>query len=492
MGAAAPQQQQGPQRPPQQMGPPPPRQQQGPPPPPAATQGKFRGYMQEHGGQIGDALMAMGANMLSQGPSDMPVGFGTMIGQGAQAGLKAYDTSVDRKTAKEREEERVKRQGILDKRATTTFQNQQKDRTRNQGRQDVQDEQASQTFANQQTTFDRTSTTYDQTNILFDQGQIDRAEKMRRDNANWTRQQDQFKAMGDVDLSGLNDAQKTLFGPIMQYMDPNTVGQYFNDVGEEDTIDLMTTDMKNANAIARAELPDGTPQEQQARAAEILSAKMIKPLSQINMENTPGAKGNELYSQDVGKMATSSRKTLGLLNQFESSMEGVNMGPFTDILQMGSTGAGQIANLLGMGEAFSQEKIDSLFQSDSGKAAVAEAIGNQLALEMTNQLAGQISEKELAFAIASIPGIMKTQEGNKMLIAMLRGKAQKDMDRAMYIENQRDDSARLPGKIRAMGMQWDQDNPLEVRDKEGNYTAYGQTLVDAGLFGDADDGWEDE
>lgn len=440
----------------------------------------------------GDALTQMGLALMSQKSSTMPTSFGQAMGQAATAGFEKFGESVDERRELTQEEEMLERQRLLFEQAQkdrlTQNQYTREDRAREFARQKVADQRAATEFA-------RSGTTYDQNNILFDQGQIDRAEKMRRDNANWERQQEQYKAMTDIDLSGLNPEQQKIFGNILPYMDPNTVGQYFNDIGEEEAaIDMTTTDMKNALFVARAQNPDATEAELSQMAGDIVQQKMIKPQTQVNTMNSPGSKGNQTYSDDLMKKAESSRETLSMLNQFAQVSEGVNTGRLGELIQESASGANQVFRILGMGESWPQERIDKFFETEAGRGSVAQAIGSRLALEMTNQLAGQISEKELAFAINAMPGLMQTPEGNKMIIALLGAKAEQDINRARWVEEQRDpETGALPGRIRAMTMAWDEKNKLKVYDENNNLTDYGMKMREAGLLNPGDDdGWEDD
>lgn len=499
MGAQAPQPTPNQKRP--QQGPQPPRQQMGPPPPPQQTNkpGGFKNFYANNKGSIGDALMAMGTSMMSQETSTMPTSFGQALGQGATAGIERFGESRKEKEAREERERIKKRQEILQKRDDERFKWESKDRLRQQKREDVSDERAAETFEQQKVTFGRSGTTYDQQNIMFDMNLEDLAEKRRRGEITWAQEQqdrnrimDQYgrvdaarKAMQDVDLSGLNEEEQSILGAVSGVVSPEVWTQYAMGAAEDpEMVSMMTNDMKNAMFVARARNPNATQEDVEAFAAGVVSDKMSKPETQINLENTPGAKGNELYSQGVMEKAQSSEETYNLLSQFETGQEGVNVGFFADLIQDGATGFGQIAQTIGplIGLEYTQDEIDAALKTDSGRAAVVEGIGNRLALEMTNQLAGQISEKELAFAIKSMPSLLNTAEGNKMLIAVLKGKAQLDMDRAMYVESLRDENGKLPGRIRHMTLKWNKENKLRVRDDEGRYTPYGQTLVDVGLF----------
>jgi hypothetical protein len=303
-------------------------------------------------------------------------------------------------------------------------------------------------------------------------------------------------AMAQADLSGMSEANQKIFGPIVPFMDPNTVAQYLD--ADEESVDMMTGDIKNAMFIAKSMNPEGTQADWDQATAKILEVGNRPPVTNVNTMNSPGRKGNEDYSNEIMKTAESSRVTKGLLEQFAAASPGVQTGYIGDLVQKGASGMRQVAELVGLGDTIGMERIDEMLQTDSTGGAVLQAIGSRLALEMTNQLAGQISEKELAFAINAMPGLLNTPEGNKALVAMLGAKAQQDMDRVAFVEGQRglnsdgmpsDKAAQLPGNIKKQVLAWDKANRLQVRDENGAITPYGKALQLAGMSITNDENW---
>ena len=509
------QQQQGPPRPqqrgpqgPNQMGPPapgpPPPQQQGPPGPPKES------YFQKNRGAIGDALFAMGTSMLGQQTSTMPTSFGQAVGQGASKGGLAFQASRKRRQQEIDDEDTRRRQKVLEDRATKTFGQQQEEHAYKTGRRGVTDQQQDETYdfnsgrrdilANQQDKrFQWDSTGTDQRNVTFDQGLKDSAEESRRGVVDWNYKQEVRKrdevmrdGLKNMELAGLNPEQQAIYRMAGQGASADTLLQYGMSAAKgPEAVDMMTTDMKNAQFAAFAENPDGTPEEHRTRAAEIVLNKMNKPQTAIDLGSKPGREMNQQYAKEQQQRYESSRNTLNLLKNFDMAMQPdeqgrtVNSGYWGENVLKSASAAYQTVQLLGLEDTFSKDDINNAFETNIDKATLMNSIGSRLALEMTNQLAGQISEKELQFAVNAMPGLINTEEGNKMMIAVLSENARHEMARTEYMESHRKDDASLPGKIKGMMAKWDKDNEQFLREggeADGAITEYGQRMIDAGVF----------
>ena len=110
-------------------------------------------------------------------------------------------------------------------------------------------------------------------------------------------------------------------------------------------------------------------------------------------------------------------------------------------------------------------KALGLSDKDLGPAEAAQAIGNQLALQLRNPssgagMPGAMSDKDREFLVASVPGLTRTPEGNAQLIDYMMRVEKRTLEVADMMNRYVAQHGKLDPGFYAELSQWSQANPL--------------------------------
>lgn len=153
---------------------------------------------------------------------------------------------------------------------------------------------------------------------------------------------------------------------------------------------------------------------------------------------------------DIQKAGMDAYGKVNRLNRLESLLQGVSTGKLTPA----ATEVKAVLSSLGI-------DIDS----NLGAAQAAQAITNELALQMRNPsggagMPGAMSDKDREFLQATVPGLAKTPQGNKLLIESYRRLAQRDQQVAKMAREYRKQHGSLDEGFYEQLQAFSEANPL--------------------------------
>lgn len=168
-------------------------------------------------------------------------------------------------------------------------------------------------------------------------------------------------------------------------------------------------------------------------------------------------KFNAETANEIEKGAMSAPTRIGMLDRLEMSLSNPNV----------YTGAGgeTINNMKRAAEALG---FDVKGVSD---AEVTRAIGNQMALELRNPgggagMPGALSDKDREFLVASVPGLTKSPDGNRLLVDYYRRLENRKIQVAQLLRNYEVRNGRVDSGFYQELANWSSQNPLFTeRDK---------------------------
>lgn len=165
----------------------------------------------------------------------------------------------------------------------------------------------------------------------------------------------------------------------------------------------------------RAAHPDLPPGEQMRTFYEARRG----PGTTVNVgEQSPADKALVgIEADEVQAGVTAAREAQGQLRALGEIERILDEGVSTGAMDERLLGVRQIATAFGVGNA------EELIQQEN-----FQALSNEIAIGLTQQLSGQISERELDFVRAAVPSLGSTPEANRRLVDMARRAAQTAID----------------------------------------------------------------
>ena len=187
-------------------------------------------------------------------------------------------------------------------------------------------------------------------------------------------------------------------------------GQPFGE-GRAESVPAVMSELKEW----RAAHPDMAPSEQLTSFYE--TRRGAGTTINVGQESPTDRALTEIEAGDVQAAVTAARvarQQLGALAEVERLLdEGVPTGAAEDRMLP----VRQIAAAFGVGN------VDQLIQQEN-----FQALSNQIAIGMTQQLSGQISERELDFVRATVPSLGTTTEANRRMVDIARRANQTAID----------------------------------------------------------------
>jgi len=177
-------------------------------------------------------------------------------------------------------------------------------------------------------------------------------------------------------------------------------------------------------------------------------------------------KGEASYDQTMGKglaedyrgLIEAGRAATGKIAKYEQ---------LKTALDRTYTGAGgqTVLQLKRLAKSVGVDKLMGVNIDDVGDAEFANALGNQLALELRNPaggagMPGALSDKDREFLVASIANVDKTPEGNKKLLDMMIGLERRNQQVMKLANDYARDNKRLSPAFFDQLSQWSEKNPL--------------------------------
>lgn len=130
---------------------------------------------------------------------------------------------------------------------------------------------------------------------------------------------------------------------------------------------------------------------------------------------------------DIQRAGFSAQSKIGKLDRLSQMLDGLQTGKLTPAM----------TNVKATLESLGISVDDKL-----GAAQAAEAISNEIALQMRNPaggagMPGAMSDKDREFLVATVPGLSKTAQGNRLLIETSKKLAQRDQEVAKIARDYR-------------------------------------------------------
>ena len=178
----------------------------------------------------------------------------------------------------------------------------------------------------------------------------------------------------------------------------------------------------------------------------------------------------------IGKQETEYDKVVGKsLGEMDNGIRDAGMAAPAKISQYQQLGAALANTYTGAGAdaALTARRLATaigLDVGDVGDAELAKAIANRIALELRSPaggagMPGSMSDADREFLVASVPGLLKTPQGNAKLIEMMIKAEQRKMEVANLAQDYKDkNGGRLDYRFNRELTAWLNENPLFTGD----------------------------
>lgn len=287
-----------------------------------------------------------------------------------------------------------------------------------------------------------------------------------------------------MDLSHLPESQRELIRGLAEFAPAQAIQYGMATQTQAKDPAAWTVAVRRAQAT----LPPGASEADiNRRAAEIIASDKASSGTTVNLNQESTSALNEkvaerdgLFYDTVAESGDQAYRRLANLENLEFALKDQNTGPLAPEFLAVQSGLGQLARRFNIG---TQEEIDKLISgNDTDRMELARRVSNELTLEYTGMLAGQISEKELEFAYNITPSIQNTPAGNRAIILAAKESENHRIRRAQYLQSLRGEDGTLPSDFRRKLNAWDEENRIRIENDDGSLTEYGKKLIDLGVI----------